>query len=163
MALFSITCTVFHSSTCPHLLVRCIYIFFTLVHVQHCQCIAYTVLYSKYMSADNSSEHVHCFTLVHVWHCFALHAQCFNQSTCPQLLVQNTGTLLHWYSIESMGALWLSGRVLDSRSNGYGFEPRQRHYNVSFSKTHVSLLSLFVLLLYVPSQQLWSLRDGQFT
>ena len=22
---------------------------------------------------------------------------------------------------------------------------------------------LFVLLLYVPSQQLWSLRDGQFT
>ena len=24
-------------------------------------------------------------------------------------------------------------------------------------------LGLFVLLLYVPSQQLWSLRDGQFT
>ena len=24
-------------------------------------------------------------------------------------------------------------------------------------------LFLFVLLLYVPSQQLWSLRDGQFT
>ena len=27
----------------------------------------------------------------------------------------------------------------------------------------VVLLVLFVLLLYVPSQQLWSLRDGQFT
>ena len=26
-----------------------------------------------------------------------------------------------------------------------------------------SALVLFVLLLYVPSQQLWSLRDGQFT
>ena len=25
------------------------------------------------------------------------------------------------------------------------------------------LVCLFVLLLYVPSQQLWSLRDGQFT
>ena len=27
----------------------------------------------------------------------------------------------------------------------------------------VFVLFLFVLLLYVPSQQLWSLRDGQFT
>ena len=27
----------------------------------------------------------------------------------------------------------------------------------------VSFVCLFVLLLYVPSQQLWSLRDGQFT
>ena len=27
----------------------------------------------------------------------------------------------------------------------------------------VSWLVLFVMLLYVPSQQLWSLRDGQFT
>ena len=26
-----------------------------------------------------------------------------------------------------------------------------------------SMMILFVLLLYVPSQQLWSLRDGQFT
>ena len=25
------------------------------------------------------------------------------------------------------------------------------------------LMVLFILLLYVPSQQLWSLRDGQFT
>ena len=25
------------------------------------------------------------------------------------------------------------------------------------------IIELFVLLLYVPSQQLWSLRDGQFT
>ena len=38
----------------------------------------------------------------------------FYSSTCPQLLVQNTCTILHWYSIESIGALRLSGRVLDS-------------------------------------------------
>ena len=29
--------------------------------------------------------------------------------------------------------------------------------------THNDLFVLFVMLLYVPSQQLWSLRDGQFT
>ena len=27
----------------------------------------------------------------------------------------------------SMGAQWLSGRVLDSRPNGRGFEPHRRH------------------------------------
>ena len=31
------------------------------------------------------------------------------------------------------------------------------------SNALTSLFCLFVLLLYVPSQQLWSLRDGQFT
>ena len=35
-------------------------------------------------------------------------------------------------------------------------------YSCSFYRHHVSMI-LFVLLLYVPSQQLWSLRDGQFT
>ena len=29
--------------------------------------------------------------------------------------------------------------------------------------TTMFFVCLFVLLLYVPSQQLWSLRDGQFT
>ena len=28
------------------------------------------------------------------------------------------------------GAQWLSGRVLDSRPRGRGFEPRQRHFVV---------------------------------
>ena len=32
-----------------------------------------------------------------------------------------------------------------------------------FSIDKSSIISFFVLLLYVPSQQLWSLRDGQFT
>ena len=32
------------------------------------------------------------------------------------------------------GAQWLSGRVLDSRPRGRGFEPHQRDYVVSLSK-----------------------------
>ena len=34
----------------------------------------------------------------------------------------------------SWGAQWLSGRVLDSRPKGRGFEPHQRHCVVSLSK-----------------------------
>ena len=34
-----------------------------------------------------------------------------------------------------------SGRVLDSRWRGRGFEPYRRHCVVSFGKTHLSLLS----------------------
>ena len=33
-----------------------------------------------------------------------------------------------------LGAQWLSGRVLDSRPKGRGFEPHRRHYVVSLSK-----------------------------
>ena len=33
-----------------------------------------------------------------------------------------------------MGAQWLSGRVLDSRPKGRGFEPHRRHCAVSLSK-----------------------------
>ena len=33
-----------------------------------------------------------------------------------------------------MGAQWLSGRVLDSRPKGRGFEPHPRHCLVSLSK-----------------------------
>ena len=34
------------------------------------------------------------------------------------------------------GAWWLSGRVLDSRQRGRGFEHHRRHCVVSLSKTH---------------------------
>ena len=34
----------------------------------------------------------------------------------------------------SSGAQWLSGRVLDSRPKGRGFEPHRRHCVVSLSK-----------------------------
>ena len=42
---------------------------------------------------------------------------------------------------QCMGEQWLSGRVLDSRPRGPGFEPHRRHCVVSLSKTHLSLLS----------------------
>ena len=32
------------------------------------------------------------------------------------------------------GAQWLSGRVLDWRQRGHGFEPHRRHFVVSLSK-----------------------------
>ena len=38
--------------------------------------------------------------------------------------------------IGMQGVHWLSGRVLDSRLKGRGFESRQRHCIVSLSKTH---------------------------
>ena len=40
--------------------------------------------------------------------------------------------LLHYFE----GAQWLSGRVLDSRPRGRGFEPYLHHCVVSLSKTH---------------------------
>ena len=40
-----------------------------------------------------------------------------------------------------MGAQWLSGRVIDSRQRGRGFEPHRRHCVMSLSKTYLSLLS----------------------
>ena len=40
---------------------------------------------------------------------------------------------LDWY-MEARGAQWLSGRVLDSRPKGRGFEPHLRHCVVSLSK-----------------------------
>ena len=42
--------------------------------------------------------------------------------------------VLHSYR----GAQWLSGRVLDSRLRGHGFEPHRRGSVVSFIKTHYS-------------------------
>ena len=41
-------------------------------------------------------------------------------------------------SIPHEGAQWLSGRVLDLRPKGRGFEPHRRHCVVSLSKTHLS-------------------------
>ena len=41
----------------------------------------------------------------------------------------------------SVGAQCLSDRVLGSRLSGRGFEPHWRHYVVSMSKIHLSVLS----------------------
>ena len=39
-----------------------------------------------------------------------------------------------FFQYDEMGAQWLSGRVLDSRPKGRGFEPHRRHCVVSLSK-----------------------------
>ena len=39
-----------------------------------------------------------------------------------------------WVNIILEGVQWLSGRVLDSRPRGLGFEPHRRHCVVSLSK-----------------------------
>ena len=53
---------------------------------------------------------------------------------------------------------------------GYGYHKIRKaifnsttntQYNIGFKI--FCFVCLFVLMLYVPSQQLWSLRDGQFT
>ena len=48
---------------------------------------------------------------------------------------------LHCFMNLGQGAQWLSGRVLDSKPRGGGFEPHWRQCVVSLSKTHLSLLS----------------------
>ena len=42
--------------------------------------------------------------------------------------------VLRVHTQRSMGAEWLSGRVLDSRPRGHGFEPHQCHCVASLSK-----------------------------
>ena len=46
------------------------------------------------------------------------------------------GTILqrNYRKVTMVGAQWLSGRVLDSRPKGRGFEPHRRHCVVSLSK-----------------------------
>ena len=61
-----------------------------------------------------------------------------NRSTfavCVELGGRERSFLLYIY-IPLIGGQWFSGRVLDLRSGGRGFEPHQRHCGVSLSKTH---------------------------
>ena len=51
------------------------------------------------------------------------------------------------------GAQWLSGRVLDSRPKGRGFEPHRRHCVVSLSKNIYPSLVLVQPLRYVLQQE----------
>ena len=45
----------------------------------------------------------------------------------PFQLITLTSNVLMTYMYYVEGAQWLSGRVLDSRPKGSGFEPHQRH------------------------------------
>ena len=61
-----------------------------------------------------------------------------NQNICcgcskePMMYVKKVNSFCHQSFLE--GAQWLSGRVLDSRPKGRGFEPHRRHCVVSLSK-----------------------------
>ena len=48
----------------------------------------------------------------------------------------SAGDFYEIFDKKKMGAQWLSGRVLDSRSRSCGFQPHQGHCVVSLSKTH---------------------------
>ena len=45
----------------------------------------------------------------------------------------------------------------------YNVKQQQKQNGLHMGDFGTYSISLFVLLLYVPSEQLWSLRDGQFT
>ena len=60
-----------------------------------------------------------------------LHFQKMKRSVGPDL----GPNCLQRLSVEDMGVQWLSGRVLDSRLRGHGFEPPWHHCVVSLSKT----------------------------
>ena len=51
---------------------------------------------------------------------------------CPYVQIAHMNATC--YHICTMGAQWLSGRALDSRPKGRGFEPHRRHCVVSLSK-----------------------------
>ena len=54
------------------------------------------------------------------------------ENSCKIMPVINM--LMTFEQLFSGGAQWLSGRVLDSRPKGRGFEPHRRHCVVSLSK-----------------------------
>ena len=67
-------------------------------------------------------------------HCLSLS---FWQVTSVQNIRTFTGVFfLKFENIYHMRAQWLSGRVLNWRLRGRGFEPHRRHCIVSLSKTH---------------------------
>ena len=65
---------------------------------------------------------------------------CICQHTILNISSENSHNIntTNYLNINNRGAQWLSGRVLDSRPSGRGFEPLRRHCVVSMSKTHQS-------------------------
>ena len=60
----------------------------------------------------------------------------WNQEELYTLWKSATLQHIRWSLVRSKGAQWLSGRVLDSRPKGRGFEPHRCHCVVSFSKNN---------------------------
>ena len=61
---------------------------------------------------------------------YKIHIEPFCLVTGPEVI--NLFSMLN----SAEGVQWLSGRALDSRPRGPGFEPQGRHCVVSLSKTH---------------------------
>ena len=57
-----------------------------------------------------------------------------DEDICPHVMGCLAMSLINTNHDWSTGAQWLSGRVLDSRPKGRGFESRWRHCVVSLSK-----------------------------
>ena len=82
-------------------------------------------------------------------------------------LTPRTGTFLaHGYNLNKLGRAPLGDATYQNiKALGLVVSDKKIFSDfpyISQSRTCVCLF-LFVLLLYLPSQQLWSLRDGQFT
>ena len=62
---------------------------------------------------------------------------------CPLYIgILEMSTCVLWQTVNTEKKFWgLGGRVLDSRPRGGRFKPHQRHFVVSLSKMHLSLLS----------------------
>ena len=70
-----------------------------------------------------------------IWLCIAAHN--FDGNAILQSIIAFPVTLKDQTEPvfnQALGAQWLSGRVLDSRPKGRGFEPHRRHCVVSLSK-----------------------------
>ena len=84
---------------------------------------------------------------------------------------QTNKTIVTWsgvlYHVEWMrsyhrikGAQWLSGKVLDSRPNGRGFEPHRRHYVVVLEQDTYFILACTGSTQEDPSLFNWKIVDG---
>ena len=58
----------------------------------------------------------------------------YSQAVAKDVILQSSKLLCSYVILFIWGAQWLSGRVLDSRPRGRGFEPHRRHCVVSLSK-----------------------------
>ena len=90
------------------------------------------------------SKHVnYLFLTVEPANAYSFNEADEDQSHWCCMCVQESDDVLPTLQYSSMckhlskeGSQWLSGRVLDSRPKGVGFETHRRHCGVSLSKTH---------------------------
>ena len=68
----------------------------------------------------------------------------------------------HKHICNDKGAKWLSGRVLDSRPRGRGFEPHRRHCVVSLSK-NINPSGVLVQPRFITERLLMLLKESNQT